>query len=52
MSGLVTVTIHHLHDLGLLLLLLLLLLQLLDTRCAAPSMLGSASLPRTICRMP
>jgi len=47
MSGLVAVTIYHLHDFWLLLLLLL-----LGTPCAVPSMLGSASLLRTTSRMP
>jgi len=46
MSGLVAVTICHLHDMWLLLLLLL------GTRCAVPSMLGSASLLQTTSRMP
>jgi len=49
MSGLVAVTICHLHNSWLLLLLLLLLL---GTPSAVPSMLGSASLLQTTSRMP
>jgi len=47
MSGLVAVTICHLHDFWLLLLLLLLL-----TCCAVPSMLGSAWKQRILCCEP